>query len=620
MRSLNILKTWALQLKKLNRFGLFLLALLAFNNAFGQQMINEKNWTWINATTTESPFKFAGKTLNPNKNLEITVSSFIKSNYAEFADDRTDLKLVASRKSQIGTHLTFKQTFNGVEVYGSEIKINLRKDNRISSCFVTAAKTQKWANNVAELSNKPFENAIPVIFYDYNEVSAAWYYEIHNTEFNEHLKVVQQIDGETYISPIDRNKRGPRDTIAWVYVYNPDPLTTAGVVYGGQFIDNNDGDNEELTAERKLLPITMRYLADSIWAENKYVQLVSEDVNVPIPYSHTDTFDYTRSDDEFEFIMALYHITIYKEYLNSLGFDSLMNYQMKVKPRSFREDNSNFRRVFDSDGEGVLNFGYSDSGHKHVDDAEDADVIVHEYGHAVSYHANLNELNGAARKSIEEGICDYLAASYSKSINDFRHEYVYTWDGHNEFWEGRKAITDLTCEDYKANKIYESGEIYASALLEINEKIGREATDVILFNSLYEYADRMDFEVAAELFIEAELEIYKGVYHDEICSVFGDKYECISEEYCETGISDANADLKPITVDQNAFSNEGMLNISFTREFTGGVNVFDASGKLIFVGEIAEAKLFSAPLAANKGVYLVVLNNGWELFSERLVR
>ncbi|MFY0674938.1 MAG: hypothetical protein JXQ87_16175 [Bacteroidia bacterium] len=620
MNSFSTLKTWALKLASLKKIAVFLIAIMGFGLAKGQVMINEKSWSWISASTSENPFKYAGKTLKPKGDIEASLVAFLKEHFVEFSDDRTSLKLIATRESQIGTHYTFKQIFNGVEVYGSEVKVNLRKDNRVSSCFVTAARTKKWANSVSEFKNKPVESAVPVIFYDYNEVSGAWFYEIHDHEQNEHLKVVQQVDGETYLSSIDRNKRGPRDTVAWVYVYNPDPLTTAGVVYGGNYIDNSDGDTEELTAERQLLPITMRYLSDSIWAENRYVELVSDDVNVPVPYSHTDTFDYTRSEDEFEFIMALYHITIYKEYLNSLGFDSLMNYQMKVKPRSFREDNSNFRRIFDSNGEGVLNFGYSDNGHGHVDDAEDADVIVHEYGHAMSYHANLNELNGAARKAIEEGVCDYLAASYSKGINDFRYEYVYSWDGHNEFWEGRKATTELTCKDYQANKIYESGEIYASALLDINEKIGREATDVILVNSLFEYADRMDFAVAAELFIEAELEIYKGIYHDEICSIFGDKYECISEEYCETGISDANPGTKAITVDHNAFANKGMLNIAFKKQFSGAVNVFDASGKLIFVKDIADAKSFSAELDLKNGFYLVVLNDGWELYSERLVR
>jgi hypothetical protein len=132
------------------------------------------------------------------------------------------------------------------------------------------------------------------------------------------------------------------------------------------------------------------------------------------------------------------------------------------------------------------------------------------------------------------------------------------------------AKTDLTFNDYEANKIYESGEIYASALLDINERIGREATDIILVNSLYEYADRMAFDVAAELFIEAELEIYKGKYHDDVCEVFRD-YAFVNEDYCETGISDATPESKPVIVDQNAFANEGLLNITFTKEFTGRI-------------------------------------------------
>ncbi|MGB0431913.1 MAG: hypothetical protein ACPGLV_15670, partial [Bacteroidia bacterium] len=364
-----------------------------------QQIQGNKNWEWINTTVVESPFKYSGRVLGYNQSLEKSVRNFIKSNYKVLNNERTALKLIAKRESQIGSHFLFRQVFLGVEIYGTEIKVSLRKDGRIASCFVTVVNTKNWERNLIEISNKPVTNAKPVIFYDINEVSGAWYYEKHDDQSNSHFKVVQKENGEAFLNQIDRKRHGgPKDTTVWVYVFNPDPLTTAGVVYGGNYINANDADNEELNAERQLLPVKMKYLADSIWAENKYVKLVSEDVNVDVPYSRTDTFNYTRGQDEFEFVMTLYHISNFKDYLNSIGFDSLMNYQIKVKPRAFREDNSNFRRIFNGEGEGTLNFGYSDNGLEHVDDAEDADVIIHEYGHALSYHTNLNELDGAARR------------------------------------------------------------------------------------------------------------------------------------------------------------------------------------------------------------------------------
>src|SRR5690606_17752608 len=37
------------------------------------------------------------------------------------------------------------------------------------------------------------------------------------------------------------------DGVGWVF--DPDPLTTAGVEYGGEFVDNFDADSEGLTSQ-----------------------------------------------------------------------------------------------------------------------------------------------------------------------------------------------------------------------------------------------------------------------------------------------------------------------------------------------------------------------------------
>ena len=132
------------------------------------------------------------------------------------------------------------------------------------------------------------------------------YYEIHSDAKHQHIKVVQRQSGEAFVSGLERNKRGgPKDTLVWVYVFNPDPLTTAVVIYGAPYVDAQDADIDELNAERQLQQVKMSYLSDSIWTENKYVKLISEDVNLDIPCTKKDTIDYDRGEDAFEFIMAI---------------------------------------------------------------------------------------------------------------------------------------------------------------------------------------------------------------------------------------------------------------------------------------------------------------------------
>lgn len=588
----------------------------------GQTLQNSKEkWEWLEEATKEDPYKYAGQFISFKKNLEESVIAFLNENYNELSDSRAALKLVSSKRSPIGNHLLFYQTFNSVKIYGSEVKVNLREGQRISSLFASMVNTKSWSDGVTDAGEAPVSTAEKVIFYDGNSAEGAWYYEIHNDANHHHIKVVQRQSGEAFVSGLERNKRGgPKDTLVWVYVFNPDPLTTAGVIYGAPYVDAQDADIDELNAERQLQQVKMSYLSDSIWAENKYVKLISEDVNFDIPWSRTDTFDYDRGEDAFEFIMAIYHISTYKEYLNSIGFDSIMNYQIRVKPRAFADDNSNFLRSINSEGEGVLSFGNSSKTRPHVDDAEDADVLIHEYAHAISYNVNLNELDGAGRRAIDEGLCDYFAASHSKSLNDFRYKYVYSWDGHNPFWEGRFCFTDKTYNDYSANKtIYQNGEIYASVFTDVHDAIGREVTDKILISSMFEYADKMPFKSAAELFIKAELELYKGQYHDTICSILR-SYEFVNEEFCKTGINGTDGFEKNIVVDKVLFANSSSLSVKFNSSFTGNINILDASGKLLYAENVRSADNFYTPINCRKGVYLVVFNDGWNLYTEKLIR
>ena len=92
-------------------------------------------------------------------------------------------------------------------------------------------------------------------------------------------------------------------------------------------------------------------------------------------YSPTNTFVYTGSDDEFEQVMAYYWVTQAQKYIQTLGFggDAASGQQavassphQPVRRSTTRSPRATSRR--------------SRFGKGGVDDAEDAEVIVHEYG------------------------------------------------------------------------------------------------------------------------------------------------------------------------------------------------------------------------------------------------
>src|SRR3954451_17433729 len=89
-------------------------------------------------------------------------------------------------------------------------------------------------------------------------------------------------------------------------------------------------------------------------------------------YSTTNTFLYDRSQDQFEQVMAYFWVNQAQEYLQSLGFGSTLpavnEQQPIVKVDQFGGDNS-----YQTDKPFRIRYGKGG-----VDDAEDAEVIVHE--------------------------------------------------------------------------------------------------------------------------------------------------------------------------------------------------------------------------------------------------
>ena len=139
-------------------------------------------------------------------------------------------------------------------------------------------------------------------------------------------------------------------------------------------------------------------------------RLVGRWVNVrsttgPAAYSPTNTFLYRRDDDRFEQVMAYFWVNQAQEYLRSLGFGRTLRpvnaESQDVRINQYGVDNSFFWDKHD----------YLRLGKGGVDDAEDAEVIVHEYGHAV-HDAQVPGFGSSLDAgSIGEAFGDYLAVT-----------------------------------------------------------------------------------------------------------------------------------------------------------------------------------------------------------------
>lgn len=292
-------------------------------------------------------------------------------------------------------------------------------------------------------------------------------------------------------------------------VFKPDPLSSARVAYAtAGYSDNNNADSPQLTAQ--LFPVTLRdiTLATGTYSlKGPYAVCWEweEPTDAACPTGPNSNFSVTRSALTFDAVNVYYHVDTFMRYINTtLG--------VAVTPRQYTggvrydahgeggDDNSHF-----SSGTGELVFGEGG-----VDDAQDADVIIHELGHGI--HDWITNGGLSQTQGLSEGVGDYLAQAYSRDFpnqwtpSDTAYNWVFSFDGHNPFWGGR--VTNWhTNHTYPGNlgtpAPHIPGQYWASCNMVARDAIGGAAMDKAFLVGLSMTTGSSNQKVAAQAVINA---------------------------------------------------------------------------------------------------------------------
>ena len=267
-------------------------------------------------------------------------------------------------------------------------------------------------------------------------------------------------------------------------VFNPDPLSSAAVAYGGSYVDGTDADNASLTAEVQNVNLPDITLTGSTYSlVGPYASILDFEAPNKGTFSQaTSTFNFLRSADAFEAVNCYYFIDYMMRYLNVTLGVSVLPYQytggVRFDPSGLSgADNSHY-----ISSTGRLAFGEGG-----VDDAEDSDVIIHELGHGLHdwvTSGGLSQVNG-----LSEGTGDYWASSYSRSTGTWAssnaaYNWVFNWDGHNPFWNGRVNNYSAVYPGGLVGSIHTDGQIWATAMMKIWDDIGQNKADKIFWLGL----------------------------------------------------------------------------------------------------------------------------------------
>ena len=267
-------------------------------------------------------------------------------------------------------------------------------------------------------------------------------------------------------------------------IFDPDPLSVAGVQYGAPYNDAGDATNASFDATMSNVPLLdIDFDGTNYHLVGPYAEVVDHENPFKGLFSQTSSsFNFNRNNDAFEAVNCYYHLDKSLRYINDTLIIACMPFQysggVRFDPSGWNgADNSSY-----SGGSGRLSFGEGG-----VDDGEDADVILHELGHGIHdwiTGGNLSQVNG-----LSEGSGDYWAVSYSRSKNqwtsaDPEYFWVFSWDGHNQFWNGRTTNYGASYPGGLVGQIHTDGQIWATCLMRIWEQLGRTKVDAAFLEGL----------------------------------------------------------------------------------------------------------------------------------------
>ncbi|MFB5249520.1 M36 family metallopeptidase [Bacillus mycoides] len=446
---------------------------------------------------------------------------YLKGNAAQYGlkADLSDLQYISTTETSVASYVRFQQVVNGAPVFSKQItvtingqgqgvlavsdyqavqsvkeiakKISEKDAEQKSMAYVGGESEQNlWAPTEKEFGYMIEEGiAIPVykVVVHSNNPFGAWETFIDA----ENGKLIKKVD-------INRKAEGTGK------VFLPNPVVSSGSLAGLK--DNNDADSAALTNQLKT--VTLKGLDGSGFLIGEYVTISSKAKTK----STNLQFNFTRANDSFEDVMSYYHIDTLQRYIQGIGFKNINNRSIKVNVNGTTDDNS-----FYSPSTKALTFGTGG-----VDDAEDAGIIAHEYGHSIQDNQVPGFGSSPEGGAMGEGFGDFLGATYEDAVSTtgYGKACIGEWDA------AAYSSSDPTClRRLDTNKVYpkditnevhNDGEIWAQGQYEMAQAFGRDVATKIILQSHWSLTPNAKFRDGAKAIKQADALLYGGQHAAEI--------------------------------------------------------------------------------------------------------
>jgi Zn-dependent metalloprotease len=447
---------------------------------------------------------------------------FLEQNRENFkiSADRKDLRYDDTVESLGGYAVLFQQHFKGTPIHGAWVAVHVNRQNRVFLVRNDTVPLEKLKEglpkrrrprrpiSIKTIVQRKIRESGGVLDSEIKKESMIYAYKkffrpVWKVKFRTRKPTSSRIlfiDKITCHILEDRDVLRRRQGIGQVFVPNPIVALNRDDLY-------NRRDRNDATFAKAYRQVALRDLQPGGYLRGRYV----DTGNTRRPArSMQNEFVYTRLDDRFEEVMIYYHVDACQRYIQSLGFTgrkSILKRPIKVDAHGGPEDNSYYDP---SPGRHDLTFG--DGG---VDDAEDAEVILHEYGHALQDDIVPGFGQSHEGGAMGEGFGDYLAASFFASLKNAERKVRFAeWDVKAAAENNDDCLRRLDSAKHypedMVGEVHDDGEIWSACLWQVRKLLGRTRADTVILESHFYLGSYADFRDGAEAIMIAVQNLYGG--------------------------------------------------------------------------------------------------------------
>jgi zinc metalloprotease ZmpB len=294
------------------------------------------------------------------------------------------------------------------------------------------------------------------------------------------------------------------DSTASGLVFFPNPVQQLG---DESLTDQKDADSAAVQSAYR--QVTLTDLDGSGRLSGRYVAVKSETGQAAqatagaFPAAHRDS-------DQFEQVMGYFWVTTAQHYIQHLGFGSKLRpvnqRQIELRINQFGGDNSFFRPD-------KANITLGKGG---VDDAEDAEVIVHEYGHSVQDGQVTGFGTNLESGSIGEAFGDYLSVAVSSWATGrparTPEACIADWDSTSYTTAVPHCLRRLDGTKHfpedVVGEVHADGEIWSRALWDIRQSLGDTKASTLIIEAQFAFTPDISFRNGALATVAAAQRLY----------------------------------------------------------------------------------------------------------------